>query len=134
MNDTRLPSKLWHEPWIYAVGPESETEAVDNGNTGKWCIFAPTGDEVDRAWARVRAAVDDGSLALAKVGTAAGAWMHGGTHVICVYCPDSANRTEVMRVREVLREIGFGEELGYKTDEATRAGVYSGPAEWLYRL
>lgn len=134
MSDRRQPSKVWHESWLYAFAPKSETKRFDHGDTGKWCIFAPTGDEVDRAWARVRAAVDDGRLTLAKVGTAAGASMHGGTHVICVYCPDSADRLEVVRVREVLREIGFGEELGYKTDEATLAGIYSGPDEWLYRL
>jgi len=94
-----------------------------DGSSGKWCIVRPGGEEIDRAWALVRAAVDSCRLQLAKVATAATAWRHGGTHVICVYCPYSSDRENVMRVRLVLRELGFVEELGYKTDQATRDGV-----------
>jgi hypothetical protein len=37
-----------------------------------------------------------------------------------------------MRVREVLRSLGFGEELGYKRDIDTQNRIY-GPGEWYLR-
>jgi hypothetical protein len=78
-------------------------DADFGSDTGKWCIVRPA------------------------------ATLHGGTHAICVYRPRSNDRADVMRVREVLREMGFTEELGYKTDHATIMGVYGTPNEWLYR-
>ena len=39
-----------------------------------------------------------------------------------------------MRVRERLRLLGFRQKLYYKTDETTRAGIYSGQGKktWKY--
>jgi hypothetical protein len=133
MSDAEMPSTVRDAPWLHAASPTLQREGFAEGSSGKWCIVRPGGYAIDHAWARVRAAVQSGRLQLAKVATAAIAWRHGGTHVICVYCPFSSNRDDVMRVRQVLRELRFAEELGYKTDQATRDGVYGTPDEWLYR-
>jgi hypothetical protein len=39
---------------------------------------------------------------------------------------------ELMRVRDVLRTLGFLEEIGYKRDVDTRSKLY-GPGEWYLR-
>lgn len=49
---------------------------------------------------------------------------YGDSHVICIYTYDHEDESDVMRVREKLRELGFAENLGYKTDAATYSGVY----------
>ncbi len=46
-------------------------------------------------------------------------------HVICVYTYDSADETDVRRIRESLRKLGFVGKLSYKTDNATYAGKYA---------
>lgn len=38
------------------------------------------------------------------------------THLICVYTLDLEDKAEIARVRQVLREAGFGTSLGYKRD------------------
>ncbi|WP_222102766.1 putative phosphothreonine lyase domain-containing protein [Robbsia andropogonis] len=55
------------------------------------------------------------------------------THLICVYTSDWNDWDDVMRACDVLRKIGFTEELGYKRDEDTRAGKYGGADEWYLR-
>jgi hypothetical protein len=125
------PSTTQELAWLPAASPT--LKEVDFGSdTGMWCIVRPA-TMIDTAWDTVRTAVLANRLHLAKCSTAAGAALHGGAHVICVYCPRSSDRADVMRVREVLREMGFTEELGYTTDRATIMGVYGTPNEWLYR-
>ncbi|WP_425313337.1 putative phosphothreonine lyase domain-containg protein [Paraburkholderia terricola] len=95
--------------------------------TGKWCIFVPSSD-VDLAWTQVRVAVEEDKLLCAKVSTALRSMGRDG-HVICVYTRDWADRQDLMRVREVLRSLGFVKELGYKRDIDTRNRIY-GSGEW----
>lgn len=44
-------------------------------------------------------------------------------HVICEYTPDSEDRKEVERVREVLRAARFEERLQFKRDADTLVGI-----------
>ncbi|OLL28144.1 hypothetical protein BTH42_29695 [Burkholderia sp. SRS-W-2-2016] len=53
-------------------------------------------------------------------------------HVICVYTRDWTDKQDLLRVREVLRSLGFVEELGYKRDIDTQNRVY-GSGEWYLR-
>lgn len=133
MSDADQPSTVRFEPWLYAPVEPSDWSALPVDSAGKWCIFADA-KTIDSAWGRVRAAVRSNRLQCAKSSTALGALFHRGEYVICVYCPDSHDRDAVMRAREILRDLGFSEELGYKTNQATRAGVYGTPDEWMYRL
>jgi len=132
MSDADQPSTVRYEPWLYASVVPSNWSALPVNLAGKWCIFADA-KAIDCAWGRVRAAVRSGRLQCAKSSTAFGALFHRGEYVICVYCPDSHDRDAVMRAREILRDLGVSEELGYKTDQATRDSIYGTADEWLYR-
>lgn len=46
-------------------------------------------------------------------------------HILCVYTYDHTDEDDVFRVRNQLRGLGFRDKLIYKTDEATRAGIYA---------
>nr|WP_239151067.1 putative phosphothreonine lyase domain-containg protein [Burkholderia pseudomallei] len=99
--------------------------------TGKWCVLVPPA-EVDAAWDQIKGALQQNQLLCAKVSTALRS-MGRDTHVICVYTEDWTDTQELMRTRDVLRSLGFTEELGYKRDIDTKSGVY-GPDEWYLRV
>jgi hypothetical protein len=61
--------------------------------------------------------VDDHLGPQAKVATAMHA--NGKDHVICVYTYDHNDESDVRRVRQALRDLGFTAKIPYKTDEAT---------------
>jgi hypothetical protein len=42
--------------------------------------------------------------------------------VICIYTRDCTDETDVRRVGENLRKLGFTGRMRYKPDESTRAG------------
>jgi hypothetical protein len=128
----QLPSR--HEgtsdnPWIYALSPVRPT-GVDPAFVGKWMVFADEGD-VDALWATIRGAVERGELGIsAKVGTARQRQTSPyGQHVICVYTADYRDRDDRRRARDTLRSLGVTWKIGYKTDQATRAGQYAGPGQ-----
>src|SRR5262249_7082987 len=99
---------------------------------GKWCIFR-TRDQIDQAWLVIREAVESGRLPLAKVSTCLTSPSHGDRHVICIYNDDWRNDADIAGTREVLRDLGFLEELGYKRDVETIRGVYGTDDEWYLR-
>lgn len=98
--------------------------------TGKWCVFVAQSD-VDSAWSKVKGAIEEDKHLFAKVSTALRSMGRDG-HVICAYTRDWKDEPELMRVRGVLRSLGFGEELGYKRDIDTQNRIY-GPGEWYLR-
>jgi hypothetical protein len=98
--------------------------------TGKWCIFVPRAD-VDTAWEKIKEALEQNQLLCGKVSTALRR-MSRDNHVICVYTANWTDTQDLMRVRDVLRTLGFVEELGYKRDVDTRRKLY-GPGEWYLR-
>ncbi|MGF6568651.1 hypothetical protein ABH945_000727 [Paraburkholderia sp. GAS333] len=123
------PSEDFSRSWQMRKSPSCG--AIFSGPiTGKWCVFVPSSD-VDLAWARIKGAVEADELLFAKVSTALRSKTRDG-HVICVYTRDWNDTQELMRTREVLRSLGFVEELGYKRDVDTLNRVY-GPDEWFLR-
>ena len=120
---SRNPSKIVSCYWLFAKGPGQWKKSA---NSGKWLIFVHI-DEVDVVWRKIKDAVEDGKLgSLAKVATAKpnpNAY-DPNTKVICVYCEDSDDEAEVMRVREELRLLGVEDRIPYKTDQATRERQY----------
>jgi hypothetical protein len=126
------PSTTTDRAWIYALAPARLLGGWEDGSAGKWCVFRHN-DVIDDAWAAVRKAVAAGRLPLAKVSTSLTAPLHGNTHVICVYTKDWRDDTAITGAREVLRELGFTEELGYKRDIETVRGVYGTTDEWYRR-
>ena len=100
--------------------------------SGKWCIVRDAAS-VDALWAKIREAVVSGVLPAAMVSSPAVAQQFGGTYLICVFTPEWRDRNDVRRVRQLLREMGVVEELGYKRDVETVYGVQGTPDEWFYR-
>ena len=90
-------------------------------------MFVPSSD-VDSAWSKIKGAVEEDKLLFAKVSTALRSMGRDG-HVICVYTRDWTGQAELLRVREMLRSLGFVEERGYKRDVDTLNGIYR-PDEW----
>jgi RNA binding exosome subunit len=96
-------------------------------------------------WQKIKAAVEQGHLGeQAKVSTRSQASMppevrrkkeaRGDTRfVICVYTYDYEDRADVMRIRQVLRELGIQHPLIYKSDKETREGHYGNTYTPLYR-
>jgi hypothetical protein len=123
------PSEDFSRSW-HIRQPPSFDESPSGDRTGKWCIFAAPVD-VDSAWVQIKRAVDRDKLFCAKVSTGLRSLGRDG-HVICVYTRDWEDGQDVFRVREILRSLGFVEELGYKRDIDTLNGVY-GPGEWYLR-
>jgi hypothetical protein len=89
-------------------------------------VFVPV-IHVDAAWARIKEAVEEGRLGrAAKVATAKKSLLERNPEerVICVYTDDWTDEYEVRRVYAELYNLGFTQPMSYKTDEATRAGIY----------
>jgi len=123
--DLRNPSEVIDDYWIIAIN-ETENPLGRSERSGKWLVFVPI-DQVDEAWAMIRVATEKGVLGQAsKVSTARPNpnATNPSTKVICVYTYDHEDESDVMRVREELRRLGFVSKMPYKTDEATHAGQY----------
>ncbi|MFM0629830.1 putative phosphothreonine lyase domain-containing protein [Paraburkholderia xenovorans] len=123
------PSEDLSRSWHIRKSPSCEI-FFSGDTTGKWVIFAPSTD-VDLAWTKIKGAVEADELLVAKVSTALRSQGRDG-HVVCVYTRDWTDRQELLRVREMLRSLGFVDELGYKRDIDTRNRIY-GPGEWYLR-
>jgi hypothetical protein len=121
-----IPSRTTLMYWIVQDGPGPVMRRVDDERVGKWLIFIPPG-EVDDAWRKIRDETARGMLGIsAKVSTARlNPDSHSERAVIYVYTRDWADETDVMRVRERLRDLGFLERLGYKRNIETYRGEYS---------
>jgi Domain of unknown function (DUF1917) len=120
--DLRKPSRVFDQPWIWAVYEEK-----DNTRSGKWMLFIPNG-EIDRVWETIRYAVLKGLRGCsAKVAT----MMENKNAIskdhklICIYVNDYTDLSDVGRVLAWLRRLGFTETIRFKTDQATLAGEYS---------
>jgi hypothetical protein len=112
--------------YIIQDAPDVETGQVDDENAGKWLIFVDR-DKVDEAWRIIRDETITGRLGIsAKVSTAKpNPDSRDDRKVIFVYTRDWRDEADVMRVRERLRELGYGERLGYKRNIETYKGEYS---------
>lgn len=108
---------------------------------GKW-IFHVSRNEVDHAWEKIARAVHDGVLgAAAKVTRenfkksilifvimiyVAPYSPSELNHCICVFTSKFLDGTNVKKLRQQLREIGFAKVLEYKPDAFTYVGIYPG--------
>ena len=126
----RLPSKDWVTPGF--IWEFSSAGFTSTNSTGKWCIFRDA-DNVDALWEKVQRGVRQGQFAAALVSSAAQAASREGRHVICAFTWNWADREDVMRAWQALRDMGVTEELGYKRDIETMKNVYGVPEEWYYR-
>jgi hypothetical protein len=121
-----IPSKTTQMYWIVQDAPDSPPEAIEDENAGKWLIFQEP-DQVDGSWKKVRDATVTGDLGIStKVSTAKpNPESRDNRKVIYIYTRDWADETDVMRVRQKLRELGFVDRIGYKRNLETFAGEYA---------
>lgn len=110
--------------WLYAESRRKYKKATKN--SGKWCIFIEP-KFIDAAWEQVSDATQQGLLGgRTKCSTKKGWKGKGNDYVIIVYTYDYKDTTDVMRIREELRELGFTKPIPYKTDADTKAKKYAG--------
>lgn len=124
----QIPSKVDDCYWIYAKNPRYNRE--DSDKIGKWLIFVAKAT-IDTSWQTIKNATTAGELGISakcstnKLNPIAEQCKNKDSNVICVYTYDYDDLADVKRVRNKLFELGFIQPLGYKTDEATKAGHYS---------
>jgi len=115
LDDPRLPSQVYSEPWIFQKG--SNYHCQQNQIMGKWLVFEKAHD-VDAVWHRVARALDDLGAPLAKVATAAS---NSQQKVLCVYTTATNANVVGERLARLLRR-----DVHYKTNAATEQGRYAG--------
>jgi len=121
-----IPTKTTQMYWIVQDAPGSAPEAIEDENAGKWLIFQEPG-LADEAWIKIRNATVALELGIsAKVSKSKpNPESRDNRKVIYIYTKNWADETDVMRVREVLRTLGFIERIGYKRNIETFAGEYA---------
>ncbi len=118
------PSQIRDKYWVSATARKNRVPSAER--SGKWLIFVPL-DELDDAWAKIKQATQEGLLGnscKAATGLSNPNAIDPNTKVICIYTYDAADREDVLRVRQALRDLGFTGPIPYKTDQATREGRY----------
>jgi len=120
-----LPSRTTHTYWIQQTKPGSAIESCGSEKAGKWLIFLPSG-EVDDTWIKIRDATISGELGIgAKVSTSRkNEESRDDKKVIYVFTENWEDEADVMRVRNVLKELGIVDRIGYKRNIDTYAGEY----------
>jgi hypothetical protein len=118
-NKQDAPTQCTSDYWIHAYGKNFDYTS----RAGKWLVFCPK-EYIDDAWEQIKDATEQGLLGgHSKVSTLKGE--KGKEYVCCVFTRDWKDEEDVMRVREVLRDLGFEKPLPYKTDEDTLKGKYA---------
>lgn len=122
------PSEITDAAFVIATCKSNKLKPATD-RIGKWLFFVAE-KYIDDTWGNVKRAIEDGKLwKSAKVSTA---WRSaGGVYVICVYTYDHEDETDVMKIRDYLREMGFKRPVSYKTDAQTLAGIYSSNTEGI---
>ncbi|XP_023340870.1 uncharacterized protein LOC111710907 isoform X3 [Eurytemora carolleeae] len=98
---------------------------------GKWMVQVPS-EKVDEVWGLIATAIfneDFGSAVLSAKVSPKGdenSVEDPNMHVICVYTSDFTNMEEVVKVENVLRNLGIRRDLNYKPDLYTSLGIYRG--------
>ncbi|WOF17070.1 DUF1917 domain-containing protein [Methanoplanus sp. FWC-SCC4] len=121
-----FPSKTTQMYWIVQDAPDFEANPDDENRGGKWLIFLER-DVADLMWRKIRDATVKGRLGIsAKTSTAKeNPDSRDDRIVIYVHTKDWEDADDVMNIREVLRELGVEQRIGYKRNIETYHGDYS---------
>jgi hypothetical protein len=120
------PSEVTDSYWIFATRQKGSSYPESNENSGKWLLFVSI-DNIDTVWKKIKLATENGLLGeSSKVATAKPSPLatKDNLKVICIYTYDYTDKEDVMRIREELRKIGVTNKIPYKTNNATRQGLY----------
>ena len=119
--------------WLYARNNKYTDECVNPKKVGKWMLFLSQ-NSVNVIWDKIKAAVANGDLWSSKVSTTNS---EKSSYAIMVYTKDYTDKSDVIHVLNYLETSGIKPPrvtIKYKTDEQTRAGIYSGSRQkpWIY--
>ncbi|KAI0389347.1 DUF1917-domain-containing protein [Xylariaceae sp. FL0594] len=94
---------------------------------GKWMLFCPI-QTVDEVWALIAKATANNELGIGAKVAAKPNVEEKPERLICVYTENFANRADVVRVAEKLKQLGLlrRKPLYYKPDAYTYLGIASG--------
>lgn len=109
--------------WLWAENDKYKHLELDPHKIGKWMLFVKKG-KVDVAWEKIKNAIKSGDLWHSKVS----AGDESSRHVIIVYTKDYTDIDDVVNCLKFLEQSGLkppNQVIKYKTDDQTRAGVYS---------
>lgn len=121
--------------WLHAQNNKYDRASVDSAKIGKWMLFL-TRNQVNTVWDKIKAAVTNGDLWHSKVSTFSPEKPRD-THAVMIYTKDYTDLNDVINVLNFLESSGIKAPettIRYKTDQQTRAGVYSGGEQkpWIY--
>ncbi|KAF1078971.1 putative phosphothreonine lyase domain-containg protein [Methanogenium sp. MK-MG] len=121
-----IPTKTTKIFWIFLDAPGYDPGCVSAEKAGKWLIFLEPG-HTDAIWKKIRDATAAGELGIStKVSTAKqNPESRDDRMDIYVYTRDWEDEEDVMRIREVLRDLGVTDRIGYKRNIETFQGEYS---------
>ncbi|WAI00326.1 putative phosphothreonine lyase domain-containing protein [Methanogenium organophilum] len=121
-----IPTKTTKIFWILLDAPGYDPGCADAEKAGKWLIFLEP-DQTDELWKKIRDATAAGELGIsAKVSTAKqNPDSRDERMVIYVFTSDWEDEEDVMRIREMLRNLGVTDRIGYKRNIETFQGEYS---------
>src|SRR5260221_12912452 len=107
-----LPTQEKKPGWIHCYR-KTGFYPDDTDRSGKWLIWLSP-ENIDRYWAKIKQAVEEGKLGYAaKVSTAGSLSEKYPRYVVCVYTYDDEDKDDVMRIRQGLRELGIKLSIPY---------------------
>lgn len=151
-----VPSAHVDNHWVKLISPWYKK--IVGTFIGKWCIFAPA-KKLDRLWPKLAELINKNpEIFSIKIRTSKIDWhtffasgqdiestldsinkaqekeIKSNDHrVICIYVKDYRNKKAIIKVRDLIREAGVLSEIKFKTNSATKKGIYSGDEkEFLY--
>ena len=108
------PSQVSGVYWIEAKAPVG-SQPGPTTRAGSW-IMTTSVDEVDKLWAKIKAATEAGNLSYKSKVSTASRDGSSASRVIQVLVADSADQAEVDRVRASLDALGIEGEWTYHAD------------------
>lgn len=126
IKNNKLPTKVFDRPWVVVTSKGNNDpvlRAMFDG--GKWCIFMPKAI-INQYWIKIRKATKQGLFSSSKCSTSCETKFKYKDSVICVYNDDWKDEAEIMRIRNLIRElIPVDTRMHYKKNEDSMKGVYS---------
>jgi hypothetical protein len=127
------PTESSPEPWLYAINNKYPDDTINREKIGKWMLFIHQ-KHINTAWEKIKIGVATGALWQVKVSTKN---PDNPRHAIMVYTKDFEDLEDVTRVLTYLEAANIKPRhisIYYKTNQQTRAGIYSGGKKrpWIY--